>query len=181
MNGDHGFCEVFFTDVRIPADHLVGEENQGWGLAKLTLGNERISLSQGGVLWGQGPRTGDLMARVRGRGDPRIREEAVSLHIEAEILRLLGYRIVSDLIAGRAPGPEVAVKKLLADRHGQKVMDLAKDDAGPRGMLHHGDDVWDWGFLYSQALTIGGGTSEVLRNIIGESILGLPRDPIPER
>jgi alkylation response protein AidB-like acyl-CoA dehydrogenase len=180
MTGDHGFCEVFFEDVRIPIENLVGEENYGWGLAKLTLGNERISLSSGGVLWGQGPRTEDLIDRVRGCADEMIVDRAVRLHVEAQLMRILGYRILSGLIAGRGPGPEVAVRKFLADRHGQQVMELAKDLAGPDGMLsrprHEGVDEWDWGFAYSRALTVGGGTSEVLRNIIGEAILGLPRE-----
>jgi alkylation response protein AidB-like acyl-CoA dehydrogenase len=72
------------------------------------------------------------------------------------------------------------VKKYLADRHGQSVMNLAKDLIGAEGMLDRdrrlGEDEWDWGFLYSRALTIGGGTSQVLGNIIGELILGLPRE-----
>lgn len=175
MNGDFGFCEVFFDDVRIPAANRIGEEGQGWALAKITLGNERVSLSTGGVLWGRGPRTSELIDRVKGTDDPLLRDRATNLYVEAEVMKLLGYRIVSQLIAGQQPGPEVAVRKFLADRHGQKVMDVAKDLAGPQGMLHSGD-IWDWGFLYSRALTIGGGTSEVLRNIIGESILGLSRD-----
>ena len=94
-------------------------------------------------------------------------------------MRLLGYRILTDVMRGRGPGPEAAVKKFVADRHGQKVMELAKDFRSARGMLTSPrveDDEWDWGFLYARALTIGGGTSEVLRNIIGEMILGLPRE-----
>jgi alkylation response protein AidB-like acyl-CoA dehydrogenase len=180
MTGDLGFCEVFFTDARIPAENLVGPENGGWALAKMTLGNERVSLSSGGVLWGQGPATSRLVDRVRGSDDPLIKDRAVRLHIEAEVMRILGYRVVSQLLAGRGPGPEAAVKKFLADRHGQAVMDLAKDLVGADGMLNRrrvvGEDEWDWGFLYSRALTIGGGTSQVLRNIIGELILGLPRE-----
>ncbi|MGF1665557.1 MAG: acyl-CoA dehydrogenase family protein, partial [Acidimicrobiia bacterium] len=185
MTGDLGFCEVFFTDAHIPAESLVGPENAGWALAKMTLGNERVSLSSGGVLWGQGPETVDLIDRVRGADDPRIRDRAVRLHIEAEVMRILGYRILSQLMAGRGPGPEAAVKKFMADRHGQTTMELAKDLSGPDGMLSAerrvGEDEWDWGFLYSRALTIGGGTSQVLRNIISELILGLPRETDPDR
>lgn len=173
MTGDWEFCEVFFTDVAIPADLLVGEENRGWSLAKITLGNERVSLSTGGVLWGRGPTTGEIVDRLR--GDRRLRERLVRLWMEGEVLRLLGYRVVSRLLAGELPGPEAAVKKLIADRHGQEAMNLAKDARGASGMLHADD--WDWGFLFSRALTIGGGTAEVLRNIIAESLLGLPRDP----
>ena len=66
MTGEHAFNEVFFTDVRIPADHLVGAENGGWELAKVTLGNERVSLSGEGALWGMGPTADDLVELVRG-------------------------------------------------------------------------------------------------------------------
>jgi alkylation response protein AidB-like acyl-CoA dehydrogenase len=185
MTSDLGFCEVFFTDARIPAENLVGPEDAGWTLAKLTLGNERVTLSSGGVLWGQGPETSELVERVRGVDDPLVRDKAVRLHIEAEVIRLLGYRSLTQLLAGRGPGPEAAVKKYLADRHGQEVMDLAKDASGPAGMLDRRRrvdvDEWDWGFLYSRALTIGGGTTQVLANIIAETILGLPREVLSHK
>jgi|FLYL01.1.fsa_nt_gi alkylation response protein AidB-like acyl-CoA dehydrogenase len=171
MTGEWGFCEVFFTDVLLPAEMRVGPENAGWALAKLTLGNERVSLSTGGVLWGQGPTTDEVVRHLAGRA----RADNVELYVEGMILRLLGYRIVSRLAAGEAPGAEAAIKKLIADRHGQKAMEVVKDARGPEGMLDH-RDVWDWGFLYSRALTIGGGTAEVLRNLIAENLLGLPRD-----
>jgi alkylation response protein AidB-like acyl-CoA dehydrogenase len=184
MTGEEGFCQVFLSDARIPASHLVGEVNRGWSLAKLTLSNERLSLSQGGVVWGMGPSTADLvdLARRHGLHDPRLRQRLVQLFIEAEVQQLLGMRLVSQLIAGGPPGPEAAVRKLLADRHGQRVMDLAKDLAGPGGLTSEvgplGEPVaeWHWGFLFSPALTIGGGTAEVLRTLIGESLLGLPRE-----
>jgi 3-oxochol-4-en-24-oyl-CoA dehydrogenase len=185
MTGDLGFCEVFFTDARIPAENLVGPENAGWALAKITLGNERVSLSSGGVMWGQGPETSELVDRVRGADDPLIRDRAVRLHIEAQVMRILGYRILTQLMAGQGPGPEAAVKKFIADRHGQSVMELGKDLAGAEGMIttdrRVGEDEWDWGFLYSRALTVGGGTSQVLGNIISELILGLPREVDPDR
>jgi alkylation response protein AidB-like acyl-CoA dehydrogenase len=183
MTKDLGFCEVFFTDVRIPADLLVGAENQGWALAKLTLGNERTSLSTGGVLWGQGPMTSDLVERLRGLDDPLMRDRLVRLYMEGEVLRMLSLRQVSRELGGGGVGPEVAVKKYLADIHGQAVMDLAKDALGPAGMLDGAgrlgegtDDVWHWGFLYSRALTIGGGTTQVLSDIIAEMVLGLPKN-----
>jgi alkylation response protein AidB-like acyl-CoA dehydrogenase len=90
---------------------------------------------------------------------------------------------VSAMVRGLEPGPETSVRKALADEHGQHVMALAVDLAGTEGMLADrgpfgADDAsWAEGFLYSRALTIGGGTSEVQRNIIGERVLGLPRDP----
>jgi alkylation response protein AidB-like acyl-CoA dehydrogenase len=185
MTGVHTFNEVFFDDVRIPAENLVGEENEGWGLAKVTLGNERVSLSGEGALWGRGPTAGDLVDLVRDRGgvsDPMLRQRLASVWMEGEILRLIRLRTVSAAIKGKPPGPEASVRKALADEHGQHIMQVAKDLAGPAGMLRgrgplgSNDGEWEFGYLFSPALTIGGGTSEVQRNIIAERVLGLPHD-----
>ncbi len=194
MTGTHTFNEVFLDDVRLPADCLVGERGRGWSLAKVTLGNERVSLSGSGALWGMGPTAADLVEEVRSGGgtrDPLMRQRLARLWAEGEILRLLRLRTVSAAMAGMEPGPEASVRKALADAHGQEVMGAARDLAGARGMLGEGagaaaDDTgfdgasarrWDFGFLFSPALTIGGGTSEVQRNIIAERTLGLPHDP----
>jgi alkylation response protein AidB-like acyl-CoA dehydrogenase len=188
MTGVHTFNEVFFTDVRIPAENLVGEVNQGWSLAKVTLGNERVSLSSGGALWGNGPSAVDLLDVVRTQGgtsDPDLRERLARLYIEAEVLRLIRLRTVSARIRGEQPGAEASIRKVLADEHGQHIMELAKDLAGPSGMLAAGDGIgplgaepaiWHYGYLFARALTIGGGTGEVQRNIVAERVLGLPHD-----
>ena len=185
MTGAHQFNEVFFDDVRIPAEHLVGDENRGWALAKVTLGNERVSLSEGGALWGLGPAAGDLIELVRKEGgvaDASLRQRLAALFIESEILRLIRLRTVTAAVQGRPPGPEASIRKALADEHGQTIMRLAKDLAGAAGMLTTcgplgvEDGSWNYGFLFSAALTVGGGTSEVQRNIIAERVLGLPHD-----
>lgn len=183
MTGGNHFNEVFFTDVHIPAAHRIGAEGDGWRLAKVTLGNERVSLSEGGVLWGKGPDSEACIADLRRRNltSPALRQRAAALHTEAVVLRLLGYRIVSSLLQGGDPSAEASIRKTLADAHGQHAMALAKDARGPGGMLGEAGahveetDVWHWGYQFSPALTIGGGTSEVQRNIIGEHLLGLPR------
>jgi len=202
MTADHAFNEVFLDDVRLPADNLVGEVNGGWALAKVTLGNERVSLSGEGALWGQGPTIGDLVDVVRRGGGTRhapLRQQLARVWVEGEVLRLIRLRTVSAALSGRAPGPEASVRKALADDHGQRVMALAKQlsgaygmlaDSGPAEGLAHAragggrarDDavwpasVWAKGYLFSPALTIGGGTAEVQRNIIAERVLGLPHD-----
>jgi alkylation response protein AidB-like acyl-CoA dehydrogenase len=185
MTGGHTFNEVFFTDVRIPVENLVGEENEGWGLAKVTLANERVSLSSGGALWGLGPTADDALDMVRAQGgidDPVLRQQAAQVHIESEILRLIRLRTVTAAIKGQQPGPEASVRKVLADEHGQHVMGLVKDLCGPAGMLVDGrpldadPGMWHFGYLFSQALTIGGGTGDVQRNILAERVLGLPHD-----
>jgi 3-oxochol-4-en-24-oyl-CoA dehydrogenase len=205
MTGDHAFNEVFLDEVRLPAENLVGVENGGWALAKVTLGNERVSLSGEGSLWGQGPTAADLVELVKSSGgtaDPLLRQTLAKVWGEGEVLRLIRLRTVSAAVSGRAPGPEASVRKALADEHGQKVMAAALQVAGIRavlagagpgapserdgsagGGLDGGQAGWRWpevvwakGFLFSLALTIGGGTSEVQRNIIAERVLGLPHE-----
>lgn len=205
MTGGHTFNEVFFTDVRIPAANLVGELNDGWRLAKVTLGNERVSLSTGGVLWGNGPTAMEMIDSVRDLGpvtDPLLRQRVAQVYIEHVVLDLIRLRTLTAQLKGEQPGPEASIRKLMADEHGQHVMNLARDLVGPAAMLTGGDGTegfvpgtdtkglgpekpeggllhpgWYDGFCFSQALTIGGGTFAVQRNIVGELVLGLPREP----
>jgi len=190
MDGQAMFNEVFLDNVRVPADNLVGEINDGWRLAKVTLGNERVSLSGEGALWGAGPTANDLLDVVRANGgvtDTTLRQRLAALYVESEVLRLIRLRTVSAKMRGLEPGPETSVRKALSDEHGQHVMGLAVELAGTHGLLMDrgpfasDDATWAAGFLYSCALTIGGGTSEVQRNIIGERVLGLPREPSAAR
>jgi alkylation response protein AidB-like acyl-CoA dehydrogenase len=182
MTGESGFNEVFFTDVRVPAENLIGEENLGWGMAKSTLANERVSLSTGGGLqWGYGPSARDLVAYFRDNGgldDVVARQEVVGAFIDGEILRYHRMRMISAAV-NKLPGPDASLRKALADPHGKRVFTLAKNLMGASGMLtenHNLGAQWDRGFLFSPALTVGGGTSEVLHNIIAERLLGLPHD-----
>jgi alkylation response protein AidB-like acyl-CoA dehydrogenase len=204
MTGGHTFNEVFFSDVRIPSANLVGDLNDGWRLAKVTLGNERVSLSTGGVLWGNGPTALDLIDRIREQGrvsDPVLRQRVAQVYVEHRILELIRLRTLTAALKGQQPGPEASIRKLLADEHGQHVMALARDMIGADALLTGGGGVkfvpgtdtrnlgpgrpegggllnpsWYDGFMFSQALTIGGGTWAVQRNIIGERVLGLPHD-----
>ena len=194
MTGGETFNEVFFTDVRLPLDAVVGEVNDGWRLAKVTLGNERVSLSTGGVLWGHGPTALDLIAQIKRAPvtDPVLRQNIAKVYIEHQILELIRMRTLSARIRGEQPGPEASVRKILADEHGQHVMDLALSLQGASGMIANAQvsglsgtqgasameaAVWYYGFLFAQALTIGGGTGAVQRNIVGERVLGLPHEP----
>jgi alkylation response protein AidB-like acyl-CoA dehydrogenase len=187
MTGQSHFNEVFLTDVRVPVDCRIGDEGDGWRLAKVTLGNERVSLSEGGVCWGMGPTSDDAfdLLRAEGVADPVQRQEAARLWSQAKVLELLGQRVVEAVLRGDDPTPVASLKKRLADVHGQELLTLVKDRRGPHGMLGdqgphaEEDDVWHWAYLFSRALTIGGGTTEVLSNIIAEQLLGLPREPRP--
>jgi alkylation response protein AidB-like acyl-CoA dehydrogenase len=189
MSGGHHFNEVFFDGARVPHANLVGREGDGWRLARVTLGNERVSLSTGGVCWGQGPTSADFFDAVRTSGgiaDPLLRQRAAAMYVEAFLLRLHGHRILSSTLAGSEPGPEASLKKLLADEHGQRITELALDLCGTEGLLAGSErggpfgtgdyEAWPWAFLFARALTIGGGTTQVQRNILAERVLGLPRD-----
>jgi len=206
MTGSRSFNQVFLDDVRIPADLLVGRENDGWRLAKATLANERMTLSSGGMLWNAGPSMGDLLGFLKDAGglaDPLLRQRLAALYTESQLLRLMRMRTLSARLAGREPGPESSVQKLMADEHGQRVMEFVKDWAGTSGMLVGSgprgtlpplrqtgptdnvaagidpevDPIWHHGFVFAPALTIGGGTWAVQRNVIAEHVLGLPREP----
>jgi alkylation response protein AidB-like acyl-CoA dehydrogenase len=211
MTSAHSFNQVFFDDVRIPASLLVGEEGDGWRLTRVTLANERVSLSSAGSLWGAGTSAEDLLELVRlagGTSDPVVRQRLSSLHCEAEVLRLNRLRTLSAQLAGREPGSEANIQKAMADDHGQHVMELAKDLAGTSGMLVGSgpagsldasraegttenrlitgefpdvSSIWHYGYVFSPALTLGGGTFAVQRNIIAERVLGLPREPDAQR
>ena len=211
MTTAHSFNQTFFDDVRIPAENLIGDENDGWRLAKVTLANERVSLSSAGSLWGSGPSAEKLLDLIRAGGpldDPSLRDRAAALHIDAEVLRLNRLRTLSAQLNGRTPGPEASIQKIMADEHGQHVMELAKDLSGAEGMVAGSgpageipagmrsgatevnfkqglrpdiDPIWHYGFLFSPALTLGGGTFAVQRNIVAEMVLGLPREPNVEK
>ena len=204
MTGGHTFNEVFFTDVRIPAENLVGDLNDGWRLAKVTLGNERVSLSTGGVLWGGGPTALEMLEAVKENGpvtDPLMRQRLAGVYTEHVLLDLIRLRTLSARLRGEQPGPEASIRKIMADEHGQHVMAAARDLLGAAGMLTSGEGLepfkpgtdakglgpgrppcdlghsgWYDGYMFSQALTIGGGTGDVQRNIVAERVLGLPAD-----
>ncbi len=138
MTGTHTFNEVFLDGVHLDGGSLIGRRGQGWSLAKVTLGNERVSLSGSGALWGMGPTAADLVDVVRTSGgltDPVLRQRLAQVWAEGEILRLLRLRTVSAAVGGMEPGPEASVRKALADEHGQHVMTLARDLAGAGAML----------------------------------------------
>ena len=191
MAGSESFNEVFFTDVRIANSNVVGDVNDGWRLAKVTLGNERVSLSTGGVLWGYGPTALDVVESVRAMGgieNPVMRQRVAQIYTEHVLLEIIRMRTLTQRLRGAQPGPESSVRKIIADEHGQHVMALARDLIGADAMLTGTEHetqktlhshAWYSGYMFSQALTIGGGTGEVQRNILGERVLGLPHEPEP--
>ena len=182
MTGLEMFNEVFLDDVFVPDDCVIGEVDGGWPLARTTLANERVSMGSGssfggGIeallgLVGERIESGELDA------DPLLLDQLGALVAEAHSLAVLGLRTTLRSLTGAKPGPEASVRKLLGVEHDQRTQELGLTLLGPEGATTVGAAAqWTYGFLANRCLTIAGGTSEIQRNVIGERLLGLPRDP----
>jgi len=173
MTGGATFNEVFFDDVRIPADRMLGDLNQGWTVAITTLMNER--LSAGGLGGGSGVSMLVELARKSGAwDDPVVRQRIMRIYLMGETLRFTGYRILTSISQGGIPGPEGSIGKLVVAKLLRETADVAASMLGPEAMLA-GD--WSGLVLGAPGMRIAGGTDEVMRNIIGERVLGLPGEP----
>jgi alkylation response protein AidB-like acyl-CoA dehydrogenase len=183
IDGVAHFNEVFLTDVAIPSDQVVGPVDGGWRVTHSTLQSER-SLIGGGA----GVRFEDLRALAQATGtsnDPVHRQELARAYTRFELLRFLGLRVQTALSHGVPPGSESSVMKLSYSEHIAALSDLALSLEGASGMLGTDDapdgGYWQQQFLSQWTVRIGGGTDQVQRNIIGERVLGLPREPDPGR
>jgi alkylation response protein AidB-like acyl-CoA dehydrogenase len=185
MAGETRFSEVFFTDVRIPVQNVVGRENEGWTLARAALGIER-STNYTSRDMGYRRVVNELIrltAEQGKSGDPLIRQELAHLETAVRLLHLNSLRILSAVLGGDEPGPESSVSRLMHTQFEQRLHEFAISMLGANGMLAANDPLavqngrWAWGFLRTRASTIGAGTAEVQRNTIAERILGLPGEP----
>ena len=179
ITGDSLFNEVFLDNVFIPDENLVGEVDEGWKLARTTLANERVALSNSSA-FGEALET--ALALVGEHHDPETYEAMGRLLIDAQSLSQMRQRSLLRSVFGLEPGPEASLAKLLGAEHDQRVADFGVELLGPIGITASSDDgvLFTRQMLHTLCLTIAGGTSEVQRNVIGERLLGLPRDPEPQ-
>ncbi len=176
LTGHAAFNEVFLDDVFVPDDCVVGEVDGGWPLARTTLANERVAMSSGSP-FGRGVE--DVLADVvaRGEPDPLLRDKVGHLVCEAHGQALLAFRTTLRQLSGAEPGPASSVRKLVGMRHQQDTAELRFELLGAAGLVAEGEAAMRaHTMLNTRCLTIAGGTSEVLKNVVGERILGLPRD-----
>ncbi|HEX4978509.1 MAG TPA: acyl-CoA dehydrogenase family protein, partial [Acidimicrobiales bacterium] len=181
------FNEVFFTDVRVPVDHRLGDVNQGWTVALTTLMNERASIGGGmGGGGGGGPMsTTRLIEMVRHFGlekDPLTRDELANIYIHSAVHRYTSDRAMAKIKAGQLPGPEMSIGKLTLTNNMQRISRFVERVLGPRIAADTGEwGTYAWGkfILGVPGIRVAGGTDEVMHNIIGERVLGLPKEPPP--
>jgi alkylation response protein AidB-like acyl-CoA dehydrogenase len=186
MTGEYEFNEVFLDEVEVPVENLIGPENDGWRVANTTLGNER----GGSFVWKEQVllhAASDLLAQVCAReghtDDPCVRQRLARSWIDVEIFRLHNARTLDRLERGEEIGAASSIVKLFWAGMSQRLYETALTVLGPRATLAPEDDDamdhgrWVRGLLSTRANSIMGGTSEIQRNIIGERVLGLPREP----
>jgi alkylation response protein AidB-like acyl-CoA dehydrogenase len=196
ISGESEFNEVFFTDARTPAANVLGGVNNGWAVAMTLLGFERGEAAATLPIEFRAE-LDRLLALAAERGatrDPRIRQRLAWCYSKVEIMRYLGYRVLTSFLTGAAPGPESSISKLYWSEYHQKATELAVDILGMHALVPTGrrpatpfrtDEIgapnttasWASVFLTARAETIYAGTSQVQRNILGEMVLGLPKEP----
>src|SRR3954454_16187567 len=181
MTGGASFNEVFFTDVRVPDDHRLGDVNEGWTVALTTLMNERASIGGGGA--GPGLGTGrmiDLVRHFKLEKDPIIRQRLADIYINLQVAKLNNLRGMEKIKSGQLPGPEMSTGKLSLTNNMQKIAHFVGDVLGPRLVANTGEwgtYTWSEFVLGVPGMRIAGGTDEVMKNILGERVLGLPKEP----
>mgnify|MGYP002630408720 CR=1 FL=1 len=197
ISGDSEFNEVFFTDAKCPKENVIGEVNGGWAVAMTLLGFERgeAAATTPVAFRGEVDRLMEL-ARSRGKDqDPLIRQRLAWAHSKVEIMRFLGMRTLTKFLAGDHPGPDASIFKLYWSEYHKQITELAMDILGSDALVQEGkfpssafatdapgadattSGSWMGTFLNARAGTIYAGTSQVQRNIIGEMVLGLPKEP----
>jgi alkylation response protein AidB-like acyl-CoA dehydrogenase len=184
ITGEAEFNEVFFDNVRVPVANLVGREHEGWGVAITTLAYERdlLTFIRHISLRNALHRLVRLV-QTQGRGADRVlRQKVAGLWIGEQVLQLNAYRSLTNIVRGGQPGPEGSTSKLFWSQIDQDLAQVATEVIGPYTQIAHGSDwapdegQWEFYELLARASGIRAGTSEILRNILSERVLGLPKD-----
>ncbi len=183
MTGDALFSEVFLEGVRVPIADALGEINDGWRVARTMLAFERQTLGASGSGGGGVKGFSALIAEARARDlvtEPAVRQRLADLRVQQMVLRHLGGYLEANRRAGRSAGGEASMLKLAMARFVQDTANAAVDIAGPRSVAWNPSDPdagrWATQLLNARSASIGGGTNEIVRNVIAERVLGLPRD-----
>lgn len=183
MTGGASFNEVFFDNVRVPDTHRLGDVNQGWTVALTTLMNERASIGAGGG-GGQGllspRRLHQMLAHFDLDRDPIIRNEIAQIYAQFQVAKWNNQRALDKIKAGGLPGPELSTAKLALTNNMTRFSNFMATVLGPRIIADSGEwgtYAWSKLLLGIPGMRVAGGTDEVMRNIISERVLGLPKDP----
>jgi acyl-CoA dehydrogenase len=184
MTGGASFNEVFFNEVRVPDDHRLGDVNQGWSVALTTLMNERASIGAGGVGGGSGLASGTrLIEMLRHFGldkDPVYRQDLMKLYVSYQVAKYTNQRAMDRIKSGQLPGPEMSIAKLALTQNMWNTAQFVARVLGPRITADTGEwGTYSWnGFVLGiPGMRIAGGSDEVMRNIVAERVLGMPKDP----
>jgi len=182
MTGDFEFNEMFLDNVRVPVSNRLDEENRGWYVAMGTLAFERAGMGRAIMFKQVLNEIFGLAARTKRNGIPAIKDSTIRQRlaqcaIECEIIRLNSYRSLSASLKGGPPGPEEMFSKLFWSEMNQRMTELATQILGIDSVIEGGGEaqLWQYRFLRSKGNTLEQGSSEILRNVIGERVLGIPR------
>jgi len=180
MTGGASFNEVFFTEVRVRDDHRLGDINNGWNVALTTLMNERAAIGAGGGGGGMFTRVIEMVKFYELNKDPVVRDELAKIIIHNKVAGYNNQRAMDKIKSGQMPGPEMSMAKLAGTANMMRLGDFVSMVLGPKLIADSGE----WGtFAWNQLILgtpggrIAGGSDEVMRNIVSERVLGMPKDP----
>ncbi|HVE95027.1 MAG TPA: acyl-CoA dehydrogenase family protein [Acidimicrobiales bacterium] len=184
MTGGASFNEVFFTDVRVPVDHQLDEVNKGWTVALTTLMNERASIGGGGGGLSSGVmstvRLAQMLTATGNKDDAQLRQGLADIYINGQVSRYTSMRAMAKIKAGQLPGAEMSIAKLALTQNMQRIETFVSKALGPKLVADSGEwgtYAWSEFVLGVPGMRVAGGTDEIMRNIVGERVLGLPKEP----
>jgi alkylation response protein AidB-like acyl-CoA dehydrogenase len=184
MTGGASFNEVFFDEVRVPDTHRLGDVDEGWTVALTTLMNERAAIGGGGAGVGtfSFTRFVEMARHVGVDEDPIVRQRLADIFVRTNVARYTNLRAMAKIRAGQLPGPEMSIAKLALTQNMRLIADTLGTILGPKLVADSGEwgtYAWHEFVLGIPGMRIAGGTDEIMRNIVGERVLGLPKDPQP--